>query len=113
MVVLFGLCRGSVAERFVESLVVPPVDPAHGVELDLGDAGPCGSGVDEFGLVEPVDGLCQGIVASVTSGPDGGVDPGIGQALGVAHGPVLAATITVMDQAVEGVVLRGDQTAFQ
>lgn len=102
MVQGFDSVGGVVVERLVESLVVPLVDPAHGVELDLGDAGPCGSGVDEFSLVEAIDSLCQSVVVGVASGPDGGLDPGIGQALGVAHGHVLAATITVMDQALEG-----------
>ena len=51
-----------VAAVFVEAAVVVPVDPFSGRDLDLVDAAPGASGFDQFGLVEPVDRLGQGIV---------------------------------------------------
>ena len=57
VVVCFVFGWGQVVKGFVEAVVVPPVHPFEGLELDLGDAGPCRPGEDEFGLVKAVDGL--------------------------------------------------------
>src|SRR5690606_17986360 len=56
---------------------------------------PGAAGLDEFGLVEPVDRLGQGVVVGVPDGPDGGGDAGLGQALGVADGYVLGPAVGV------------------
>jgi hypothetical protein len=57
------LDRGDVAAVLVAAAVVEPVDPFGGGELDLLDAAPGFSRVDQFGLVQPVDGLGQGVVS--------------------------------------------------
>jgi len=45
--------------------------------------------VDEFGLVEPVDGLGQGVVIAVRDGPDGGLQAGLDEPVGVPDRGVL------------------------
>ncbi len=60
-------------------------------------------------LLRPLVVCAKGVVVAVASGPDGGLDPGTGQAPGVTRGHILVATIAVMGQALEGVVLRGDE----
>ena len=64
----FELGGRDVAEVAVEAAGVVPVDPAEGGQLDVFDglprsrwAGPA----DQLGLVEPVDGLGQGVVVGV------------------------------------------------
>ena len=51
-----------VAAVFVEAAVVEPVDPFGGGQLDLLDRPPGLAGFDQLGLVQPVDGLGQGVV---------------------------------------------------
>lgn len=61
-----------VAAVLVEAAVVEPVDPLCGGEFDLVDVLPWTAGLAQFGLVEPVDRLGQGVVVGVTDRPDGG-----------------------------------------
>jgi hypothetical protein len=65
VVVLLGFGRQYVADGLQEPLVVEPVDPFEGSELDglevlLGSAT-----VDHLGLVETIDGFCEGIVVGI------------------------------------------------
>jgi hypothetical protein len=39
--------------------------------------------VDDLGLVEAVDGLCQGVVVGIADAADRGLDAGLGQTQGV------------------------------
>lgn len=58
----FELCWGHVAAVAVQPVLVEPVDPGQGGELELVDVGPGSWGVgpeDALGLVEPVGGLGQ------------------------------------------------------
>ena len=55
---------GAVPECFVEPSGVPPVNPVHRRELNLGYPGP-GLGVDQLGFVEPVGCLGEGVVVRV------------------------------------------------
>ena len=69
--------------------MVEPVDPLQGGVLDLVEALPGATPVDQLGLVQPDDRLGQGIVIAVATGADRGDRAGLGQALGVADGEVL------------------------
>ena len=60
--------------------MVVPVDPFEGGEFDRLEAPPGTAPGDEFGLVQPDDGLCQGVVAGISCPADGGFDPGVRQA---------------------------------
>jgi hypothetical protein len=50
--------------------VVEPVDPFGGGQFEFLDGPPWLAGFDQFGLVEPVDGLGQGIVIGAADGAD-------------------------------------------
>ena len=69
---LFELCWRGVAEVAVEALGVVPVHPAQGGEFDVVDAAPrpLGRSADEFGLVEAVDGLGEGVVVGIAHRAD-------------------------------------------
>ena len=84
-----------VAAVLVEASVVEPVDPLGGGDLDVVDALPRPSRLDQFGLVETVDRLCKGIVERVADRPHRGGDAGLGQPLAVAQRRVLGSSVAV------------------
>lgn len=94
MVALFGFGWRDVADGPEQSSVVEPVDPFAGGELDGLEISPWPSTMDNFGLVEPVDGLGEGIVVAVSDAPHGRLYAGLGQPLGVADRDVLHASVT-------------------
>jgi len=57
--------RWNVADWFQEPAVVEPVDPLQGGVLDLIQALPGATSVDQLGLVQPNDRLGQGVVERV------------------------------------------------
>ena len=68
-------------------MVVEPVDPFEGSELDVLGRGPGGAPVDDLGLVEAIDGLGQGVVEGIANGADRRLDAGLGQSAGSSNGP--------------------------
>lgn len=58
-----------VAAVLVESAVVEPVDPFQGGHFDLVDSAPRPERLDQFGLVETVDRLGQGVVKELPVAP--------------------------------------------
>ena len=54
--------------------------------------------MNDLGFIKSVDGLCEGIVVTVTDTADGGLDPSFGQALSIFYRDVLAAAIAVMNK---------------
>ena len=62
VVVLFQLCRRDLADLVVDAAVVEPVDVGEGGPFDVLDVPPWALAVDEFGLVEPVEALGEGII---------------------------------------------------
>jgi hypothetical protein len=54
--------------------------------------------VHELGRVEAVDGLGEGVVIRVATGPEGADVAGLGEPLGVADGQVLGAAVAVMSE---------------
>ena len=69
--------------------MIVPVDPFEGGEFDRFEAPPGAASSDEFGLVQPDDGLRQGVVAGVSYPAHRGFDPGLRQPLGVPHRQIL------------------------
>ena len=64
-----------VAEPFVEAGVVPPSHVLECCQLDLLDRLLRAMSVDQFGFVEPVHRLGEGMVIRVTDGPVEGFAP--------------------------------------
>lgn len=79
----FDLCGGVVAQGLVKARGVAPVNPLHRGDLDGLSGLAHLLGVDEFGLVQAVDGLSHRIVVGVADGTDPGPHPGGGQRVGV------------------------------
>ena len=55
--------------------------------------------MDDLGFVKAVDRFGESIVIGVADAADGGLDASLSQALGVFDRDVLAAPVTVMDEA--------------
>jgi hypothetical protein len=70
-------------QYLVEASVVEPVDPLGGGVLDLVEGLPWAAGLDQFGFVEAVDRLGQGVVVGVRRRPDRSVIPASARAFTV------------------------------
>jgi hypothetical protein len=69
VVQLFCGHGGEVVEVLVGPLVVEPVDPVEGLDLDVVDVAPRALAADEFVLERPDRGLGQGVVQRITDRP--------------------------------------------
>ncbi len=81
---LFQLRRRYVPDRLEQPPVVEPIDPLQGCVLDGVNVPPGTTASDDFGLVQSVDRLGQGIVVRVTNTADRCVNARFGQTLRVA-----------------------------
>src|SRR3954471_10951618 len=75
--------------------------PAERGDLDVVDAPPRPLTADQFGLVEPVHGLGQGVVIGISDGADRGSGADLGEAFGVTDRRELTARVGVTDQPFE------------
>jgi len=78
------LGRRDMANGLQEPAVVEPVDPLQGGVLDLVNPLPGAALADQLGLVQPDNGLGQGVVEAVAAGTDRGDGAGFGEPFGVA-----------------------------
>lgn len=65
----FGLGRRLVSDRLEDPAVVEPIDPLEGCELHRFEALPRAAGSNHLGLVQPDDGLGQGVVVRIANAP--------------------------------------------
>ena len=91
----------NIAAVLIDPLVVEPVDPAGGGRLDVLDGLPGLAAVDQFGLVQPDDGLGQRVIVRAADRPDGRLDASLGQALGEPDRGILRAPIAMVDNIIE------------
>src|SRR5690625_640099 len=84
------------ADLAVEPSVIEPVDVLRGRDLEVVDVLPGPAVADQFGLVERVECLGQGIVVRIAGRADRGHSPSFSEALRVAHGDVLDALVAVV-----------------
>ena len=84
------------AEGFEQAPVVGPVHPFEGGELDCLAVTPRAAPSDELRLVQPDDGLGQGVVAGVAHAAP------LREALGVAQREGLDAPVAVVDEPFTG-----------
>ena len=89
VVELLELGGWDVAEFAVQAAVVEPVDPGERRQFDVVGVAPGALAADEFGLVEPVHRLGEGVVVAVTDRPDRGQSVDLGEAFGVRDRGVL------------------------
>jgi hypothetical protein len=104
VVQLFCGHQREVVEVLVGALVVEPVDPVEGLDLDVVDVAPRALAADEFVFERADGGLGQGVVQRVADRPDGGVDSGLDQTGGEGNTAYTALTYLLVRRA-------GDQTA--
>ena len=88
---------GGVAEGFMETGIVPPVNPVHGGELDLGQGFP-GLRIDKLGLVPAVDCLDQGVIITIAHCSGRRLDSVISEFLTVFNARVLRAMIGMVNK---------------
>lgn len=95
-----GCCR--LAQAGVDGA---PIDPRQRDEFDGFRASPRATAVDDLGLVETVDRLCQSIVprlrgagSTVSNAADGWLDAGLAKAFGVLHRRIVRPAVRVMDE---------------
>lgn len=98
--VCLGLCRRDVPDGSAQALVVQPGHPFERRELPRCLDFPRCSAVEKLGLVEPIDGLSQGIVITVAHAADKRFDAGFSKPLGVPNADVLRLSVAVANQAV-------------
>src|SRR5690606_17178073 len=89
VVLVLLLDRGEVSDRGVQPVLVEPVHPGEGGELEFVDCAERAVDLDALGLVEPHDGLGEGVVVAVADGSDRGDGADVREALGVAQRGVL------------------------
>jgi hypothetical protein len=78
-----------IADGLQEPTMVEPVDPLQGGVLDVVHPLPGAAPADQLGLVQPDDGLGQGVVIGVADRANRGDRAGLGEPLGVADRQVL------------------------
>lgn len=66
---IFELRRRNMADGFKEPAVVEPVDPLQCGELHVFEGLPGATFVDQFRLVETVDGLGESVIERIPAGP--------------------------------------------
>ena len=71
--------------RRVDPLVVVPVDPLGGGQLDVGEASPRSTPLDQLGFLQTDGRFHERVVEGITDGADGGVDAGVDQVGGEAE----------------------------
>src|SRR6266516_2059088 len=86
------------AQLAVQAAVVEPVDVFQGGVLHVLQSPPGAAVADQLGLVQAVEGFSQGVVLTVAPRADRGHGTSLGQALGVANGEILRATVAMVDQ---------------
>jgi hypothetical protein len=80
-----------VSVLFVEPGVVEPVDVVQGGDLDFLDGLAGLVGIDQLGLVQPHNGLREGVVIGVPDGADRRRNPYRGEAFGERYRRVLGS----------------------
>ena len=94
----FRFCGWDISDRFEQATIVEPVDPYESGEFHRLGTAPRATPVDHLGLEQAVDGFGERIVVAVTDTADRRLNPGLGQALRIANGDVLGASVRMMDQ---------------
>ena len=102
IVVCLECSRRHMPEGSEQAPVVVPVHPLEGGELHRLAVTPRAAPGDEFGLVQPDDGLGQGVVVRVAHAAHRGRDAPLCEALGVAQREVLDAPVGVVDEPITG-----------
>src|SRR5690554_7316797 len=78
--------------------MVEPVHPLQGGDLHVGSTTLVTQVMNDFRLVEPDDGLSQGVVIAVAATADRGGGPSLGEPFRVANRQVLRAAVAMNDQ---------------
>ena len=90
--------------------MVEPVDPFGGGQFDFLDGAPGLAGLDQLGLVQPIDRLGQGVVVGAAARADQWLDAGFGEAFSEPDRGVLRSSISMVDnifQIEDAVLLTG------
>ena len=78
--------------------MVEPMHPFKGGQFYCLLGFPWGAPVDQFSLVQPIDGLSQGVVVTIPLAAHRRLNPRLCQTFGIADGHVLHTPVRVMNQ---------------
>src|SRR3546814_13997877 len=81
-------------------MVIEPRNPFQRGQFDGCLGFPGATPMNQFSLVQAVDGFCQGIVVAVTATTHRGLNTGLRESLCVADGDVLGAYVAMVYQAI-------------
>ncbi len=87
---LFIFCGRNIADGLQDAPVVESIDPCEGNKFASLEGFP-GTPVDEFALIEAVDGLGECVVVRIVDAAERWLDAGFGQAFSVFDRDTLAA----------------------
>ena len=93
-------------------MMIEPRDPFERCQLDGLLGLPGAASVNDFRLVEAIDGFGERVVVAVALAADGGFDAGFPETFRIANGNILGAAIAVVDQRV-AIWLAGVQGLLQ
>ena len=76
---------GDVLDGTEQAPVIKPIDPAEGGHFQILHVSPRPLAMDQFGLVEAVNRLSEGVVVGIPDAADRRFDASLSQTLGVAN----------------------------
>jgi hypothetical protein len=95
---LFGFSGRDVTDGAEKASVIEPVDPPEGLPFDGIDGFSRRAAVDNFGLEQTDDRLCEGVIVRISHRSDGRLDASVNEPFGVAQRQVLRPAVRMRDQ---------------
>lgn len=92
--------RRDIPDGLQQSMVVEPVYPVQRGQFDGFPGFPGAASMNQLRFVQPVDSLGQGVVVAVATASNRRFDAHLSQALRVADGHILRASVGVVDQCI-------------
>lgn len=81
----FGFGWWDVSDRPEEAALVEPIHPFQGLPFYRVRRLPGPEAMDDLGLKQADDRLSERVIVAITDAADGGLQPGLGKALGIAQ----------------------------
>ena len=110
---VLSFLRRLVSNRPVQSILVVPMHPFHGLRFELTFGLPRAEMFDDLGFEQSDDGFGQCFVVAVYDASDRHVASGFGEPFGVSDGQILQASVRVAGQSTPCRKVAGFRQALQ